>query len=547
MINSFFNKESKKTVAFIAFFLVLFVFFLYRAKFGFGDFDESFYLTIPYRMYQGDTLFKDEWNLSLMSGLITYPIMYLYMHIFETTDRIIVNFRYIYICFSACMSLIVFKRLKRINFIGAIICSLTLFIYVPFHIVALSYNSMGLFFFSFSCILYITSNKRTDYVFIGICNALATLCFPLLAIFYIGYYICILCNIKKKTNEVYIILGVLIIFISFILFIFTKISIKDFIKSLPFILSDNVHTTITPMFKLISYIKCMLLYNKYQPFFITIYSILLIAIIFDKNRFMHKDIYTFVCMIAVIILLLMTFITDNYINFMIYPISFLGPILLLYNNDVNKRIFLYMWIPGIVFALIVHLCSNQESYSITGMTIVSTLATIVMISNIASNNDGKIYNLLSSVIFTIFIISILILRINNVYWDGNLCTQNEYISYGPEEGIFTSKEKKDFYYSYIFDINSLSFNDNKVLFLTYDKEWLYLLNDGKYENCSSSAYVPIDAEMLLNYYELNPEKIPSNIYADYGKYNEDVGKILADKFGLYPRETELGNTFYTKK
>ena len=43
---------------------------LWKVPYGFGWYDEAFYLTIPHRLTLGDALFLDEWHLSQMSGLL---------------------------------------------------------------------------------------------------------------------------------------------------------------------------------------------------------------------------------------------------------------------------------------------------------------------------------------------------------------------------------------------------------------------------------------------------------------------------------------------
>ena len=59
---------------------VLLLFFsLWKVRYGLGLYDEAFYLTIPYRMCQGDKLFLNEWHVSQLSALLQYPLMKLYL------------------------------------------------------------------------------------------------------------------------------------------------------------------------------------------------------------------------------------------------------------------------------------------------------------------------------------------------------------------------------------------------------------------------------------------------------------------------------------
>ena len=41
--------------------------------------DEGFYLTIPYRLIQGDCLLVDEWHVSQLAGFLLIPVLKLYL------------------------------------------------------------------------------------------------------------------------------------------------------------------------------------------------------------------------------------------------------------------------------------------------------------------------------------------------------------------------------------------------------------------------------------------------------------------------------------
>lgn len=77
------------------------VFALWKCPFGFGSYDDAFYLTIPHRLSMGDVLFADEWHVSQMAGLITTPLVWLYRTITGSTDGILLAARYAYVVFHA--------------------------------------------------------------------------------------------------------------------------------------------------------------------------------------------------------------------------------------------------------------------------------------------------------------------------------------------------------------------------------------------------------------------------------------------------------------
>ena len=76
------NSQTKKYDLFFAILCAaIIVFFVYIAQYGYNGYDESFYLTVPYRLVQGDTLLRDEWHPSQLVGFIMYPVMWLYMNL----------------------------------------------------------------------------------------------------------------------------------------------------------------------------------------------------------------------------------------------------------------------------------------------------------------------------------------------------------------------------------------------------------------------------------------------------------------------------------
>ena len=75
------NKEIQKKnwIIFVIGLIGITLFSIWKARYGLGGKDVSFYLTTPYRMVQGDVLFWDEWNLAQLSAILLYPIVKAYI------------------------------------------------------------------------------------------------------------------------------------------------------------------------------------------------------------------------------------------------------------------------------------------------------------------------------------------------------------------------------------------------------------------------------------------------------------------------------------
>ena len=123
---------------------VLLLFFsLWKVRYGLGLYDESFYLTIPRRLLQGDRLLIDEWHMSQFSGVLLYLPVLLFERLTGGTDGIYLAFRYLYVAVQCLAGAAVYLRFRQTHRQGAALGVLALVLYTPYSMNALSYNSMG--------------------------------------------------------------------------------------------------------------------------------------------------------------------------------------------------------------------------------------------------------------------------------------------------------------------------------------------------------------------------------------------------------------------
>ena len=140
-------------------FILSTAFLFWKCKYGFANVDESFYLTIPFRLCQGDSLFLHDWHLSQLSSVLIYPAMWLYRIIFPDTVGILFHFRLLFSFVWCIVALFIYFRLRSLSILGAMLASLAFLYYAPFGIMALSYNSMGILFLVCACVLAVSSER----------------------------------------------------------------------------------------------------------------------------------------------------------------------------------------------------------------------------------------------------------------------------------------------------------------------------------------------------------------------------------------------------
>ena len=137
-------KDYTAEIVFGILFLGVALLYLSRINMGMAEMDESFYLTIPLRLAQGDALLVDEWHVSQLAGFLIYPLMKVYLWVTGgNTEGIVLHFRYIYLVVQMTVTVIGYLCLRKREKWMAVIVNLVYALFTPFGIKALSYNTMG--------------------------------------------------------------------------------------------------------------------------------------------------------------------------------------------------------------------------------------------------------------------------------------------------------------------------------------------------------------------------------------------------------------------
>ncbi len=508
-------------------FAVILAFLFWRCTFGFACPDESFYLTIPYRLSQGDGLFIHEWHLSQISSVLIYPIIKLYFMLFSGTEGILLHFRWIFTAIWGASAVFAGITMRRYSKIGAYIASLIVLIYTPYGIMALSYNSLGILMLLNSCTLILTAEqKKWKLILSGALFSCTVLCCPYLLFLYLIISLIVLgFTFVKKNNKniikiwLYFSVGCGICFALFCAFVLSRCSISDVINAYPWIMKDPAHPNQSIWYRIVKYIKSIMAPTRLSRFILPLTLIMSIC-----GHYVKKiRIYGFCAVCTGVFVFLLELITQNQVlNFIMFPITLLG----FYctatteNKDI-KKIFTYIWMPGALYGFVINLTSNQAFYCISSAMTVSTFGSIIILllylydlSVGCSSVVKKVLVAVVSVVLLIHISSEVFLRYKTVFWDeGNTITEQTIsVTNGPEKGIKMSIERYEEYNNMMNDFNTIKDtpNDYKLLYLS--KETIpYLCSDKRFATYSAwlSGINEISLKRLCAYYELNPDKMPN--------------------------------------
>lgn len=532
-----------------------FIFIWWKCRYGFGNIDESFYLTIPFRLTQGDGLLVHEWHLSQLSGFLLYPIMQLYLMIAGSTEWIILTFRHIYVIVQAAATVFIYFRLRRLGQPGAVIASIAFMLYAPFGIMALSYNSMGIINLTISLVILLTSRKapRLQYLIAGIFFAFAVLCCPyLIAEFVLWFLAVLIYTITRKgrqdkgaaasSKEVllsfkcwgFFSIGAVIIAAVFAVFVISRGTLSEVFTSLPYILSDSEHPSSGVLNIIITYFSSILAINKKADLGYALLLVLSVLAVFDRKNTMRRAIY-FICaaaITAVIIICLVYY--GNYLNYVMFPVNIMAFFCaLLCWKEPIRRVLLVIWLPGMLYSLCLHATSNQEFYAISSASTVALVGSVMIIFMCTASLIRELKSSLKLAITLIAALLLLLqlgcegyLRYNAVFWDSMKALQSTVQSEGVEKGLYLSPPSADQYRDTLALKNYIDRNYASAESVAFYSPctWMYLMNSDK-RMASYSAWLTLltDSNVLdaiidkeMTYYSLYPDRIPDLIYLDRG-------------------------------
>lgn len=560
--------EDKKTNKSVWLFAVLlfcsFVFAVAQCFYSPVSNDEAFYLTIPQRLLSGDALLVDEWHLSQLSSVLLLPIVFLYKLIVPTQQGVILAFRFIYLFLHTVIAIFLYIKLRKYG-VGAIFASIAYFLYTPVFIPALSYNTMGLGALVVVCALAVdydkTKHPNSVAVVIGAGFSCAILCSPFLVLGYVLYTIAvIIIKFVNKTEEkisakvisvkawMLVSLGCFIVFTAFMALLFAQGTFNKLFECIPHILNDPEHQGMV-LFPFIRFVVGLLYRHKIAIVLLVGGILGLSAGIFllvkDKNRASHRGIYLTIVSVPVILANIVLSVVANNIGYIMVAINAVGILAFVFTKEKKWQWLIVFWTIGIVYAYCMFTSSNTGLSAISQGLSVATLGSILAIGDCLKEMKHE----KATKPFVIVLLLVLVMQpVCQIVSQEIKCFQGrqEFVVYdfGCKFGILDDKATVEAERKYYEDIEPILQEENKsVLYFSY-KIWPYMC--GENEMGSYSGWLAGVNEnsyaRLVEYYKINPEKIPDFIYLDayYPWVNENYQRV-ADELGYH---VEQGNCGY---
>lgn len=568
---------------------------IYRAFLGFCFSDETFYYSISYRLLSGDSPFFTEWYPTQLNSILLLPIAGLYNLCFGSTG-VILFFRILYVIVSVFCAVFLYKVVSFGHHkFTATICSLLLMFYVHLSIPTFSYYAVSVLGAVMMCSLIVHyfdlfilgTDSKKYLIFSGIFTAIFVLSMPTMAVSYIVtvLIILLLCLLRKikpdfnfNTKKVltallYNLYGILIIAVPFFIYLFSSVSIKDFISSIPYVLTDEEHITTTLYVTFKTFVTNVT--DGYFPYFYIVCLLAALAVIIRILRYKKGEsrlltgFETIVVLIDFLAMVGISVISFSYTGY-IQSVMIIGvvPILILSSKPSHRLIFTFLYTGVLMAFCYTFTSSGSPLYTeVIGLFVMGFGAICLFeeyITDIKTRDEA--FNLtlrkITSVCFCTMLVIILSItmfqRMNTIYRDDKVSNLTARITYGPGAGIMTSKEHLEMYNSFMDTLNDYCMlkdypdGNHQNLLISKLAPFGYMVSDMKCASFSSWRS-KLDSERLPLYYSVHPERFPDVVLIlndDIGSY-ETSWDILGDPI---PNSNELKGEFfeyidsnYTKK
>jgi len=532
-----FNNEKKSTLLSVFLFLIAAGVLLWKVPYGWGAYDEPFYVSTPYRFIMGaDGFLTDEWNMAQLSFFFLIIPIKIFSLIRPDMEGAVLFFRIIFSVVHIFVSVLIFFLLKKRGSV-AVIAAICYILFIPFNIINFSYDAVGLTCITLIALMTYEIKEPSvgQLFFTGILFAAAVLCNPYLSIIILVYFIVtLLLSVKKLKihyinlrDFIWILSGICFPAIIFLLFNFSRTTMTDIINNLPYILNDPTHGKTDFAKKLTETLKEV--NSLYFPW-IYLWICLIICQIFDKAKEKRREVYI-ISSASVFLLSIAKFAFNVRVNCYMMPFALLGINMFLISEKKDKRT-LILWLTGPIYGIFMWMASDQGIYIVSMAMLISVIATVLMVRDVYDGNKESKwkYVLLCIISMQIFMEVIGLTRYN--HWESVRTEQLDTVyERGPLKGLRSTKDKVDTYYLMLDDIEDFRDGSGKrIAFMTLNT-WEYLYTGRPYGTFSAwLGYTDgFIGEKFLNWCRIHPDKCPDCIYfsklEDSAFTKDDIDRI----------------------
>lgn len=545
--------------------------------------DESFYLSIPYRLMNGDGLLTDEWHLSQLSSVLLYIPVFLFRTCTGSFQGIILFMRCLF-CFLQLFTGIVFYRtFREYKYVSALFSA----VFILFSVIGmrtLSYNTLGAaLLVLLICTLYSADRGHTDLKMLlsGTLIAMFILCQPVGIVFYIIYFavfIALSLKAKKDGSTVPCIFrtrafiltaaGILPVLLFFLFILFKNSDIETIIKCIHGIFTDVEHMTVSQelgieTFSLLQFFSDMTMAAGAVPLIIAAVFSAAAVIIKKKNRalavIITAAVHTAFTLAFWFCLIFSKGETDD-INFFFFPLAFSGLPLFILTKKKNYKVFLSLWCTGIMYALFMTVSSNLGLHASVNGYIISSAGSLLITKELTDELKKEektgLIKTASALLTAVFAFTAIYITTDIISTAASRATYNSArVENGIYKNISLPSDQALLFTNIYNDAQRIKEEtpEDARLFVIENVSAMYLECErdlGAFSGwfiCEQLGFPEIRSR-FREYYEIFPENIPSYVYIPAYMYTENGLKPVTPRirtdyaFGLFEgKEKDIGS------
>lgn len=541
-------------------------FALWKCPFGFGAYDDAFYLTVPHRLSMGDFLFAHEWHVSQMAGLLTTPLVWLYRAITGSMDGALLAARYAYAVLHGLVSLVFYRRVREYGW-AAVAAALSWALFTPYDLMALSYNTMAMDLILLSGVLLAATERRRCWALSGALLAGAVLCCPYFAGAYLLYAAGVGvravrarsrpaeqgADVLSPARLLWLTAGCAAVAALFLAYILATCTIRGVLDNLPYILADPEHQGVPPLEKLRHGGALLLDCHPLFRYVLAAFALLLCVLRADRRREGHRAAYFAAsCALALICYaLFLPAAADTHYNAVMLPLIFPGLTAYLLCRERPRGLFVTLFLGGLVYAAAVDLGSNNYFYAISMACAVTNAAGALFMGKLLQElraDEAAPARRTAAVAAALTLSALLLLQVYvkavHCFMDDPPPALTAVLEDGPGRGLRTTPYRAGVYARLNGELRVYKDLPRGRLLILNERSWCPLAADPM-EYATFSGWISGEDQTALDrlkdYYRLHPDKVPDYIFLSKNCLFERPADILeaAQRAGYALTESEF--------
>jgi len=528
--------------------VALLIFAFYKISLGLHS-DEAHFIAVGDMISRGNIMFKQIWYYQQLSGVFVAPVIWIFEKLTGGRESVLLVFRILSVIIQTLICTYFYNTFKdRFNKKYVACACIILFTYIP-DFQSFNYKQAIIWFVTLMIIYsyryYLTGDKRYA-ILLGLSVSACVLEYPTAILLAITYTLILLFidrkNERKPVSIIYFILTCMICAGVFFAYIFSNLSIREFIFFFPKVFKDDnldtrfIFKLIHPLIKFavmgLAYMLCVQVATRIKVLkkLPVVSTILIVA--FVGQCIVERRGITWHCITYPYMMTMFMIPT-------VFSLSYYLKRKDAIDTDLKCIAKLFMY-PACTAILAMMVASNQSN--ITGMypAVFGAVALVMIISEAGFDSDGIMKE--KAAISTVLIVCAIVMYILPV-WEQEACmdygtrtvfSERIMVNDGCLAGIKVGKDYYEKYYRLYRVEENIKAEDITLIIDDYDISALGYLNlKGRPSTFSPQGGLGIDSgEKIMDYLTCNPELQPTKIILNMNYINDSLDN--------YMKKTPLG-------